>query len=272
MSAGADSSNGGSESAHRLLQAAQVNLDLYQQLHDAGWSAAELGIVRDAYLLAMRLFSDRFRANGKPFVAHLVGTASILAMVGARPAVVVAGLLHAAYANGVFPDGFAGVTDRHRRIVRDATGAEPERLVAAYQALAWKPAVVAPLIADWAAVGPELKDVLLMRMANALEDHLGLGMRLCDEGRGAFGVQREDHIRIATLLGQPALAVALAEAYRLNDAAEWAAPIALARDISFRLQASSSLTGSQHLSAAFRAAVRKLRRLARPERPQPGPS
>lgn len=266
MAADPDSGSSGVEASHRLLLAAQTNLDLYQQLHDAGWSTADLVLARDAYLLAMRLFADRFRANGKPFVAHLVGTASVLAMVGARPDVVVAGLLHAAYANGVFPDGFAGVTDRHRRVVRDAAGAEPERLVAAYQALAWKPAVVGPLIADWTSVGPELKDVLLMRMANALEDHIGLGMRLCDEERGASGVRREDHIRIATSLGQPALAAALTEAYRRNDAADWTAPIALEHELSFRLQAGRSLTGSQHLAEALRFAVRKLRRLAGLER------
>lgn len=262
MSAGADSGNGAA-SAQRLLRAAQTNLDLYQQLHDAGWGAADIVLVRDAYLLAMRLFSDCFRANGKPFVAHLVGTASVLAMVDARPAVVVAGLLHAAYANGIFPDGFSGVTDSHRRVVRNAVSSEPERLVAAYQALAWKPAVVAPLIADWGVVGTDLKDLLLMRLANELEDHLGLGMRLCAEGRGAFGVSREEQIRIATLLGQPALAAALAEGFHRNDGADWTAPIALERVISFRIQANPSLTGSQHLAAAFRAAVSKLRRLAR---------
>jgi hypothetical protein len=119
------------------------------------------------------------------------------------------------------------------------------------------------LLADWTSLGADLKDVLLMRLANELEDYLGLGMRLCDEGRGAFGVPREEHIGIATLLGQPALAAALDEAFRRNDGAAWATQIALPRDVSFRLQANPSLTGSQHLAAAFRAAIVKLRRLAR---------
>jgi hypothetical protein len=263
INGGTGHGDGEAAASHRLLRAAQTNLGLYQQLHDAGWTEADLVLARDAYLLAMRLFSDRFRANGKPFVAHLVGTASILAMVGARPAIVIAGLLHAVYANGVFPDGFAGVSDSHRSIVRKTSGVEAEQLVAAYQALAWKPAVVRPLIADWAAVDAELRDVLLMRMANELEDHLGLGMRLCDEGRAEAGMRREEHIAIARSLGQQTLALALAEIYRRNDDADWAGPIALDRVASFRIQLNPTLTGSQHLSEAVRAAIRKVRRLAR---------
>jgi hypothetical protein len=244
-----------------LTRAAQTNLDLYAQLHALGWERHHLVMARDAYMLALRLFSDRFRANGKPFVAHLVGTASILAMLGARPAVVLGGMLHAAYANGIFPDGGGGAGAAHRRMVRDAAGAEAEHLVADYQALRWSPAVIVPLLRNWGEVGAAARDVLLMRAANELEDHIAFGMRLCDEGRLTFGVSREDTIEVARLLGQPDLARALGEAFRANDEAEWAADIALPYDISFRLPSKSSLTGSEHLKAAFEAALRKLRRV-----------
>ena len=75
---------------------AQTNLALYQQLHDLGYTPEKLADIREAYELATALFAGRFRPCGRPFTAHLVGTASVLAKLGAPAAVVAAGLLHAA--------------------------------------------------------------------------------------------------------------------------------------------------------------------------------
>lgn len=245
----------------RLLRAtAQTNLDLYRQLHDCGWQRADLVRVRDGYGLAMRLFSDRFRANGKSFVAHLVGTASLLAAVGARPPVVLAGLLHAAYEQGCFADSIGGAGEEHRRIVRDAIGSDAEALVDAYYALKWTPPTIESLLGAWESVGAAQRDVLLMRVANELEDHLGLGMRLCEEGRGASGPSRDQALSIARRIGQPELAAALAEAFREGDEASWAEALALPRKASFRVPASDTSSGAEHLAAAFRAGRRKLRR------------
>src|SRR5262249_37248363 len=118
-----------------LLQPAQTNLDLYRQLHGLGHREQDLLRIRDCYRLALSLFPDRFRANGKPFIAHLVGTASILAAAGARPEIVAAGLLHAVYDNGDFPDSVGSATESHRRIVRAGAGPEIEALVDAYHRL-----------------------------------------------------------------------------------------------------------------------------------------
>src|SRR5688572_5605801 len=101
---------------------AQTNLDLYAQLYRAGYGEADLLRVRDSYMFAVGLFSDRFRATGKPFLSHLVSTASLVAAFDARVPMVVAGLLHAVYESGVFADGFVGPTDSHRQIVREAAG------------------------------------------------------------------------------------------------------------------------------------------------------
>ena len=56
---------------------AQTNLQLYTQLSDIEYSQEARGQVLRAYELALQLFSGHYRANGKPFIAHLVGTASI---------------------------------------------------------------------------------------------------------------------------------------------------------------------------------------------------
>lgn len=61
----------------------------------SGYSNTNLGCIFKPYQLAMRLFTVYFRGDGKTFIAHLVGTASILSFVGASVEVVAAGLLHA---------------------------------------------------------------------------------------------------------------------------------------------------------------------------------
>ncbi len=58
---------------------AQTNIQLYEQLLAARWSAADIVPARAAYELAMRIFAGHFRPSHKPFLAHLVGVASILA-------------------------------------------------------------------------------------------------------------------------------------------------------------------------------------------------
>jgi len=81
---------------------AQTNLGLYKQAHAAGYARGELVWLRDCYEFATSLFTGHLRASGKPFLSHLVGTASTLAALGAPAVAVGAGLLHAAYSDGDF--------------------------------------------------------------------------------------------------------------------------------------------------------------------------
>lgn len=237
---------------------AQTNLDLYRQLHAQGRPAADLARLRDGYALAMRLFSDRFRANGKPFVAHLVGTASALAALGSRYAVVAAGLLHAAYATGFFPDG-DGMTKDHRRAVRAAIGDEAEDLVAAYTAFPWTRDALERLAREFDALSPRDTDLLLIRLANELDDHYALGMRFCDERRDAFRGHAPLCVELAARLGQLGLAEALRAVYREHDEGGWADALALDAAVSFRLPSPPrALTGSEHLRGAFAAIRRRL--------------
>lgn len=244
-----------------LLRPAQTNLDLYRQLHALGYSEQQLIRIRDCYMLALSLFPNLFRATGKPFVAHLVGTASILAAAGASPETVAAGLLHAVYENGDFTDQIGAATEAHRQIVRDRASARVEGLVAAYHGLRWKPATVEKLAQNWDAVSAETRDILLMRIANELEDHVALGMRLCSETRATQIVPRDTHLELARRLGHIPLARALEEAYRETDDAHWAASLADSHDASYRVPANAGVTGTQHLAAALKAARRKLGRL-----------
>src|SRR5207247_3257336 len=91
--------------ADTMYPYAQTNLQLYNQLGGAGFSVADLGLVRVAYELATVLFAGRFQPSGKSFIAHVVGTASILASLRLPARVVAAGRLHHVFVNGVFGAG-----------------------------------------------------------------------------------------------------------------------------------------------------------------------
>lgn len=148
---------------------AQTNLQLYRQLEALGWSECLLSPTEQGYRLAQRLWSARYRPSGKPFVDHLVGTASALAFAAEPPPVVLGGLLHAAYESGDFGPGRGGPSDRNRQTLRDCIGPEAEELVFEYSTFTWWPDGISRLSADRVTKPMGLK-LLAMRIANEWDD------------------------------------------------------------------------------------------------------
>jgi len=155
---------------------AQTNLQLYRQLESLGWSGAELRAMAEAYTLAARLFGTLLRPSGKPFLAHVVGTASILAAHGAAPLAVTAGLLHAAYTHGRFEGLPEGPTAEKRAALRGILGAPAERIIAAYTAFDWSPENARRILPAVAAMPVDTGNLIALRLANTLEDYLDDGM------------------------------------------------------------------------------------------------
>ena len=215
-----------------VLPAAQTNLQLYAQLHRLGYAPAELTLARDGYELATRLFAGQFRGSGKPFVAHLVGTASILAAVAAPPEVVVAGLLHAVYEQGDF--GLARWRRRRER-VRAAIGDAVETLAWRYNAMPWTPAEIERISADPTQLARLDRHVVLMRLANELDDNLDLAMFHCREEKDAFRGSRDVIVALARTMSGAALADALLATYRADADGAWAASLSLGRAFSYQL-------------------------------------
>ena len=239
---------------------AQTNIDLYIQLHASGYVTSDLLRVRECYNFAMELFSDRFRANGKPFVSHLVGTASILAKLDARPSVVCAGLLHAAYATGNFSNSYLTIDDRRSK-VRNVSGSETEDLVWRYNNLDWSAQGIERLAENFVEIGKREREIILLRLANELEDYLSLGMQFCNEGRQKNAAIEQLCINLAHLLIEPRLAEALEKVYREHNLGEWASSLARNDVGSFRVPSmSETMTGSDHLRAASKAAIKKVRK------------
>jgi (p)ppGpp synthase/HD superfamily hydrolase len=217
---------------------AQTNLQLYAQLADLAYPEGDLAMVARCYELSMALFPGTYRASGKSFLAHLVGTAGIVAGLRARAPVVAAGLLHAAYTHGEFGNGWRGVSDAKRTRVRAAVGPEIEDLVARYTAFRWARATIPAIRARLAAMTALERDVLLIRLANELEDHLDLGILYSGDAPRRLRFIREDlpaAVEMARRLGHPGLAESLAAAF---DQIEHAAisPALRRREVeSFRL-------------------------------------
>lgn len=215
-----------------LRDAVQTNARLYRQLLDAGYGEAFVDRVRAAYELAADLHAAHFRPTGRPFICHTVGTASILAALGAAPEVVLCGLLHGVYDHGDFGDGTRGIEEWKRAVMREAVGSGVEERVAAFCALPWTagdPDRVRSLCD-----GPDApdRDTLLVRLANELEELLDLEVQFRSDAEARMAALSEGAEAMGALaraIGQPDLAVALSAAAR--RCATERLPVSLCRSV-----------------------------------------
>jgi (p)ppGpp synthase/HD superfamily hydrolase len=195
---------------------AQTNLELLNQLCRSGYAEADLVRVRRAYEVALGLLTACFRPSGKTFLAHLVRTASILADLGTPPRVVVAGLLHAAYSHGEFGTSAFGISRQKRERLRAVVGNDAEDLIARYTNLPFGSEHLAALLHGLNGLGREEREVLAIRLANELEEHLDLGVLYCpnaEERRAWADRNGRLCVELAERLGLPVLASALAAAF-----------------------------------------------------------
>jgi (p)ppGpp synthase/HD superfamily hydrolase len=203
---------------------AQTNVQLFSQLRRDGYSKDELGCIRNAYELAMCLFTGFFLASGRTQIAHVVGTASILGSTHLPAEVVTAGLIHNAYWTGDFGDGRRGISEARRKQVIYAVGKDVEEYVYRFPALRWNSETI-PVIRDGlSALGPIDRDVLLIRLADQLEHYLDLGGFYYHEGVERC-LEFTNHngpimVEMAEKLGFPTLAAELARVFRETILAE----------------------------------------------------
>jgi (p)ppGpp synthase/HD superfamily hydrolase len=195
---------------------AQTNTQLLTQLHASGWPADGVVAAARAYELATTLFCNRFRGSGRPFLAHLVGTASVLGAHGASREVVIAGLLHGAYAHGDFGTGSFGVTPAKRQELQDAIGSTAEGLIAAYGDVQWHTWAGVDVVERFARLSGEQREAIPIVIANEIEEALDLGLAYLSETRRADGLAGLGVAAdLAELAGMPKLrkeALALAAA------------------------------------------------------------
>lgn len=198
------------------MRVAQTNVQLYNQLRGQGYSLDDVVLVHRAYELALRLYSGHYMANGRPFAAHSVGVASIVASVDQPSEVVAAGLLHNVYGNGDFGDGRRYTrTSSRRRLVREAVGDRLESLVYRFADLRMRPETIEGIRQAIPQLDDTDRRLLLVDIADQLEKYVDLGVLYLGEcdwilDRGKR-IGREV-IEIADELGEPQLGEMLSAA------------------------------------------------------------
>jgi (p)ppGpp synthase/HD superfamily hydrolase len=148
---------------------AQTNGQLYRQLTDMHWSEKDLTRARNGYELGVHLFSGKYRQSHRPFINHLVGTASVVAEVHGRQPMVLAALLHAAYAVGDW--GPRSRLSAMREEVRNAVGTQAEELIWEYSDFLPNPNSVHTWTEATRGMPSHLaQDLVVLRLANQVEE------------------------------------------------------------------------------------------------------
>ena len=201
-----------------VFEFAQTNLQLRRQLVALGYSEQDVARVDTAYQLGVPLFSAQYRASGKPFIAHLVGTASILASHRAAADTLIAGLLHATFMTGDF--GFhpgRRRSHRQRAWLRHHLGAPAEQLVATYDALPWNAAAIATYRQTYPTLDAITREAMRIRLANTYEDFMDDALCLRRGGKALLyrdpGV-RESILALTDLADWPTLNRLLRDAFQ----------------------------------------------------------
>lgn len=255
---------------------AQTNAQLFLQIHRRGASSAELCRVRDAYLLAMQLYSGLFTGSGKTTLAHEVGTASLAHRHGGSFDQIVAGLLHGAYLVGDWGHYRVRVTPKKRAALRSVIGQRAETYVHEYGRVAWKAETIANLATRVDDLTELERDVSFLLLVEELDRLLDYGAILCfrdaEAMKASMRGRREHLCRLAEGLGHRALSAELAEAVDATLAAELPAEIIGLKfpgDASFRVTPRSfgkrlRLRVYQALAGQARRVERELRRAMTP--------
>lgn len=141
-------------------------------------SQEDLSRLRSAFDFCQLLADGIYRAQGIPLLNHLVRTASIVLNQTNSVDVVITALLHAAFVVDKF-DHSTRTPDLEikRKDIRRLFGNEIEHLLLAYEKMAWyHKKALQHYLQVHASLSQEMKNLLLIRLANELEDHLDFAM------------------------------------------------------------------------------------------------
>lgn len=215
-----------------MKRIAQTNLQLYNQLRLEGRSPDDLALIRRCYELSVTLYTGSFQGDGKPFVAHTVGVASIMGQLGVSSVVVAAACIHNIYGNGNFGDGQSQIASpERRRFVVDAVGDEVEACIYRFMSLRLNPETIGEIASRLDELDGRDRDLLTMDLADHLEKYADYGVLYFGDGTWITDFvddHRETLIEIANRLGHPQLAIALADA--VDDTARQVIPPELKRE------------------------------------------
>ena len=213
-----------------------------QLMHQAirsGYDHENLLKLKRAHDFAVRLYDGFYRGQGIPFLNHLVRVASIVMAENSSVEAVMAALHHSAYIFGQFKDRKqGGCTAPHRKEMVSGLDEKTEEMIYLYDSTLFRTSALLNTYLENIAGYPEvMKTVLLMRLANELEDYMDLGMAF--RGKYPYREIIEKNgklvIELARRLGRPQLASELDEAFVATLASELPEAVKTHRHDAFEL-------------------------------------
>ena len=214
---------------------------LMNQAIKKGLCETDLAKLRKAYETAEQLLDGLYRAQHVPFICHVVRTASILLEESQPPEVVQSGMLHAAYSVGCFEDSrHGGSSPEHRDELKRKVGSDVETLVFSYENFPWyQRECVLEHLQKFESYDERQRKLILMRLANELEDYLDFGMAY----RGVFPYREkikaygQEAIELARRLGRQQLADELASVFEAHLSCQLPEMVMTNQPSSFQLPA-----------------------------------
>lgn len=166
---------------------AQTHLQLLAQLHSQSYADADLGMIGRAYRRAMVAVDGLYRGSGKPFICHLVGTASIAGYCAAPVSVLLVALLHALPQARTRRDSVAD--DWCRQI--ECFGEPVLRLILEYDSYA-----AAEACGTRAPDEPPRAEIEMLLLADELEDLIDLGAWSHAQSDNVLGMRGDTSSRL----------------------------------------------------------------------------
>jgi (p)ppGpp synthase/HD superfamily hydrolase len=235
----------------------------YPQLMNQAIAAAldteALVRLRATYELGERFADGVYRPQGEPFLCHLVRTASIVLAEGQSLPVVQAALLHAAYSLR----RRVGEGNEHgsrREWLQKAAGPDVEQLIFAYDQLPWNSsAELKRHVEGFARYDQATRRVVLMRLANELEDHLDRSAAYASADLVRRRQERRDGCLIlARAVGSPALVGELSEMFDRQIDPPLPLEVVIGRNQGYTLR-SKRLPELSRLRETMRCLMRRMR-------------
>jgi (p)ppGpp synthase/HD superfamily hydrolase len=177
-----------------MFYLAQTAGALYRQLHAAGYGPNQLRAVQKCLAFSNRAVSGVHHASGKPLICHLVGTASAVTAMDARVEMVCAGLTHALFEPGLIQE------QGNQARLEAEFGPSVYRLIAAFGQFRWDDETIAAFAAQPASANETFRSMLILRLANEMDDIANMGLALAPR-QGSIRGRIEDCARIASGLG-----------------------------------------------------------------------
>lgn len=217
-----------SPDAIQTWSVARTNVQLYNQLIGQGRPLDELILIRDAYQLAMKLYSGKYGSDCAPFITHPVGVASIMAGLGYSTEFVATAVVHNIYTNADWGDARGpGNWPSRRAQAVECLGTEVESLLSRFGELRIEPDSFPALIDEVSQMSDRDRALLSIEIADYWDKYCELAVTYYGVERWDITLaqqHRHDLVNLARCLGHNTLgdmldhAINKADSHQIPDA------------------------------------------------------